>query len=248
MAGYRNILPCDADSLTVEVGDTVLAGQQLGYLAASGPVSRPRLLFRLEHNGNRVDPFVSDAYWNSPMGYLFDHTTVFDSGLTNYDPDTHRWWEGTSRSRQFLAQDGNRVYASAKFNGLHENDVSSVVWYDPSGQQIKRENWTVDRDRTFTGYDRSLDLTNTTPTGIWRVDFEVNGTVLGSEQFEVLTVGVPEIRLEHDAGEHLVSNRYTPIDLGIVNLNSATPVKEISVINPWRCHVIDRKSSSAERV
>src|SRR5690606_205483 len=78
------------DSLHVEVGDVVTAGQIIGYEGSSGHSTGSHLHFEVRHHGHEVETFLDpETFWQSPIDYVGDEVYLIESGITNYVPGPH---------------------------------------------------------------------------------------------------------------------------------------------------------------
>ena len=218
------------DSLQVEAGQTVSAGDFLGYMGSSGVSTGTHLHFGVRHEGRAIEPnFDPDAYFVDPLRYVGDAPTVYRSGLTNYIATSHVKERG-SDVEIFDQASGQFTYVWARFSGLREDDLIEYVWIRPDNSVYTTGSRTMTRDYSGSWWWFSRTLPTVPDLGTWRVEFRVNGTKLGEETFEVTVDGAPELRVE-DAGAIILDDRYTPVDFGDPDQNAATPTKTFTVIN-----------------
>jgi len=73
------------NSVAVEIGDVIEAGDAIGLVGSSGNSDGPHLHFAPYHNGRLVETYVSpSAYWFNPAPYTDDDPDVFPASSTTY--------------------------------------------------------------------------------------------------------------------------------------------------------------------
>ena len=218
------------DSLQVEVGQTVNAGDFLGYMGSSGVSTAIHLHFGVRHNGRTVEPaFDAAAYFKDPIRYVGDAPTVYQSGVTNYVPSAHGQ-ERPSDVEIFNQSSGQTAYAWARFSGLRNGDLLQYLWTKPDDSVYATSSHTIPQDYASSWWWFSRTLPTMPDLGTWKVQFLVNGAKLSEDTFEVTGAGAPEIRMEH-GGELILDDRYTPIDFDTAAQNAASPTTTFTVIN-----------------
>ena len=153
--------------------------------------------------------------------YVGDDATVYRSGVTNYSPSS-RSKERPSDVEIFKQASGHVTYAWARFAGLRDGDSLQYVWKRPDGTTHTTGTRAITQDYSNSHWWFSRTLPTTPDLGTWTVEFTVNGTKIGEDSFEVTAEGAPEILVEDD-GAIVLDERYTPVDLGTVNLNAISP-------------------------
>ncbi len=218
------------DSLQVEVGQEVEAGDFIGHMGSSGKSSGAHLHFGLRHHGRVVEPAIdADTYFVDPLRYVGDAPTVYLSGITNYSPSAHSK-ERPSDVEVFPQTSGQTTYVWARFAGLREDDLVQYVWKKPDDTVHVIAALTSSQDYSNAHWWFSRNLPTVPELGTWKVEFHVNGTKLGEDSFQVTANGAPEILVE-EAGAIVLDERYTPLDFGSVSKNAASPTRVFTVTN-----------------
>ena len=215
--GYRTTYAnLRRDSVMVEVGDTVTAGDVLGFLGSSGESERANLNFTLTHNGRPVEPLLdSAAYLQAVPTYSGDTRFVRSSGVTNYDL-AGDFLERPSRVNVFQQAPNQDVTVWAQIAALKTGDLVEFVWFRPDGSEFDRRSQIVLADQVSERYQFSGTLDTTPQIGTWNVEFRVGGTKIGEESFDVQLNGGAEMLVQDESAVIVVHERYTPVDFGAV--------------------------------
>lgn len=222
------------DSVQVEVGQTVSQGDILGLVGSSGSSTAPHIHFELRRDGLPVETYYDPTtYWESPVDYVFDNVYLVHAGITNYNPGGQHFWEGPSDSQVLGQQSNIGLYARGYYSGLEFNDLVQSLWYLPNGSLYASRSFNVNSDYSRSGWfwTNDVNLPTVPDLGTWRVEYRVNGEILGNEFFEVTTNGEPEIRIEEPNGDIVTDGRFTPFDYGTVNIGSTRPTQKFTIIN-----------------
>ena len=217
------------DSVAVSEGDSVSAGDFLGFMGSSGNSTGTHLHFGVRHNNAPVETYLDpDTFWVNPWPYAGDSPGVLDSGMTNVVPEFSEYREGITRMTQF--QPGNRVTFWAYVNGQNDGDTREYRWYRPDGSLYHSETFTQ------TGLARSgikwynVTIPSTNSLGTWAATFVQNGIELAREEFEITNTSVPEIRVE-EGTDFILDGRFTPLEFGPVPRGNSAPTKSLTVTN-----------------
>ena len=216
--GYRTTYAnLRRDSILVDVGDVVTAGDVIAYLGSSGESDRAALNFTLTHNASAVEPLMDTAsYLSFVPAYSGATRFVRSAGVTNYDPATDIL-EGPSSVHVFEQQAGIQTTAWAQFAALKEDDVLEFIWLRPDNSERGRQSRIIGEDETSSAYWFNQTLDTTPQAGTWTVEFHVNSTKIGETTFEVQAAGQPEMLVLDSTGKIVANNRYTPVDFGAVD-------------------------------
>lgn len=221
------------NTVTVKVGDTVSAGQIIGYMGSSGNSTGLHVHFGVQHDGRRVETMADAAsYFVDPPTYEGNVAPeVMDSGLTNYVvwPDLT---ERPSDITTFPTSTNWDAWAWFQMSHWSAGDTFHARWYRPDGTL----------NTTFT-YVAPTEVRGGTVAwilpqsqwsafpGTWSVTIDVNGIDKSTQTFDVTTgTGQPEIRVT-ESGNIVLDERTTPLDFGTVATGSAAPQKTFTIRN-----------------
>ena len=223
------------NSITVQVGQTVQAGQLLGLAGSSGDSTMAHLHFDLRYDGDLVETFYEpNTYWVNPLPYQGDvPPSITDQGTTNYDP-TADMDERPDSVTVFPSSSGWAVWYWFDISYLDAGDQMAIDWYRPDGSLAVSDPYTVSSFVDHGGYEFDLTLPPSVwaaDPGTWQVAAVVNGTELGRTSFEVTNGdGDPTIKVEQGS-TYILDNRTTPIDFGTVNQSWTGPELTFTVEN-----------------
>jgi hypothetical protein len=218
-----------SNSVSVTIGQSIKAGQQIGMMASSGISTGPHLHFETQTNGVFLEPFAGpqragESLWEDQIPFrsnLYMRTFVLS-------PDDLSTWAGppidTQRSGTIEAGVGNTtVRFWTVLQNLPANSQYKV--------RFKRPDGTV----AFDSGDRGLNSgffrwsywffnwsVNLNVTGNWEVEYYVNGALQVSAPLLVVTQGTP------------TQNR-PPLPVGAAAFEPVSPTPEDPVI----CRVTD---------
>ncbi len=221
------------DSLRVEVGDVVQAGDVLGYMGSSGVSSGTHIHFGLQHHGFTVEPMYDvPTYLDASLasiGYVGDIEALVTAGTTNSNPASHIK-ERPSDVNVFKQRSSQLVYFWSWYSGLRTNDFLQHVWRRPNGSQYLTTSLYPAQNWSQSWYWWSRNLPATPDLGTWTIDVNVNGAKIGEHTFEVTVDGEPEIRVEQSGGL-ILDDRVTPIDFGTRSQGSSAASQSFTVFN-----------------
>ncbi|PAY21330.1 hypothetical protein CKO51_01760 [Rhodopirellula sp. SM50] len=221
------------DSVQVAVGDTLSAGDKLGYMASSGWSDITHLHFALEHHGFSVEPWYDPSVFLdasiASLHYIAESQHVLSNGISNVPVAAHVR-EGTSRVSVFEQKSGQLVYTWNWFSGVEQGDVIHLDWRRPDGSVFWVNETTAGNDWAHQWRWFSYRFPNTPELGTWTIDVLVNGVKLAEQSFVIAPQGVPEARVLQ-GGALIVDDRVTPIDFGTVPQSSFAPSQSFIVEN-----------------
>ncbi len=204
------------DSVRVNVGDVVQAGDILGYMGSSGISSGSHIHYGLRHHGFTIEPMYDIETYLDPsladIGYPGDVKTKMHSGVTNYTPNSHIR-ERPSDIEVFPQTSGQVAYVWGYFAGLQVGDLLQYVWKRPDGSVFTTTGRTMTTTYSQSWWWWSRNIGTQPQAGEWTIEFFVDGNLLGTDSFEVVPGGAPELRIESE-GNIVIDERFTPIDLG----------------------------------
>ncbi len=204
-------------SVTVNVGDSVVAGEQIGLAGSSGRSTNPHLHFGVYYHGMLVEPNISASSYFSAgntLGYAGDHPTVLDAGVIDVNPTSQEWYEGPPTINTFNPGDTIRTWAM--YGGAQNGDTLSVKWYLPGGALAGTSNFAL----TSAEYQYASATANWTlgagaTLGTWQVAWLLNGVEYKRLDIGVRSTALPaEVQMTDTAGNYIKDGRTTPYDLG----------------------------------
>ena len=201
------------DSVSVKVGDSIAAGQFLGWTGSSGFSTGPHVHFELTYKNHPIETMLDPAtFWVTPPQYPADYRHVIKSGFSSSVPTASEWTEQPQDIRTF--KPGNRLSFWVIAGAMMPGDTRTVRLQRPDGSLFLDQ--TSNPGSTFfqvSQWAYTVTLPTTDVLGTWTATWLQNGVELTRQTFTVANVGVPELRV--DLGSELIpSGRFTPIDFG----------------------------------
>lgn len=201
------------DSVSVKVGDSIAAGDFLGWTGSSGFSTGPHVHFELTYKNHPVETMLDPAtFWVTPPQYPADYRHVIKSGFSSSAPTASEWAEQPQDIRTF--KPGNRLSFWVVAGALMPGDTRTVRLQRPDGSLFLDQ--TSNPGSTFfqvSQWAYTVTLPTSNAVGTWTATWLQNGVELTRQNFTVSNSGVPELRVE--LGSELIpSGRFTPIEFG----------------------------------
>ena len=179
-------------SVNVAVGQAVTAGQSIGLVGSSGLSTDPHLHFAVFENGQVVDTYQDPGkWWVDPLPYAGDQRGVLDAGISDHLPTNTEWTYRPPQAGAFDPDTGARAFMWVNFFGTNSGDTIDFIWRRPDGTQVGRSSWNV-AEYSFARWVASFMLPDDPASGLWSVDFRINGNVLTTRTFAVGAVPEPQ--------------------------------------------------------
>ncbi|MFO1003892.1 MAG: peptidoglycan DD-metalloendopeptidase family protein [Planctomycetaceae bacterium] len=218
------------DSVSVKVGDSIAAGDFLGWTGSSGFSTGPHVHFELTYKNHPVETMLDPAtFWVTPPQYPADYRHVIKSGFSSNVPTASEWAEQPQDIRTF--KPGNRLSFWVIAGAMMPGDTRTVRLQRPDGSLFLDQ--TSNPGSTFfqvSQWAYTVTLPTTNALGTWTATWLQNGVELTRKTFTVSNVGVPELRVEL-GGELIPSARFTPIDFGSSLPGSAGQIRTFDIRN-----------------
>jgi hypothetical protein len=221
------------ESIIVNDGDFVVAGQKVAEMGSSGNSTGIHLHWSVYYNGFLVEPMVAgEENFNFPLGYSGDNPSVLGAGITSYDPEGELG-EGASDASIFTTGTAWRVYTWAALAGIEADDEIQQIWVRPNGKFEYSS-------PIQTGYSRghyyaSIILPDDAVAGTWNVRWMINGGEKDRAYFEVQAAGAAQARIyrtDITPEEYIVDGRSSPLDFGTLMQNqTVAPTMSFRVHN-----------------
>ena len=218
------------DSVSVKVGDSIAAGDFLGWPGSSGFSTGPHVHFELTYKNHPVETMLDPAtFWVAPPQYPADYRHVIKSGFSSNVPTPSEWAEQPQDIRAF--KPGNRLSFWVIAGAMMPGDTRTVRLQRPDGSLFLDQ--TSNPGSTFfqvSQWAYTVTLPMTDVLGTWTATWLQNGIELTRQTFTVSNIGVPELRVELSS-ELIPSGRFTPIDFGSSVPGSAGQLRTFDIRN-----------------
>lgn len=223
------------DSIVVADGQSVVAGQKIGFVGSSGNSTGQHLHFAVYYNGMQVEPNVSESsYFHSPIGYSADHPTVLASGVNSYDASTpfDEFVDGPTFSDVLRPGEIARGWASPA--GINAGDDVSFVWRRPDNSIASVHSF--DSGQMQGGYwGSNFGVPPIAQLGDWSMAVNVNGTEKSRTFFTVNLDGAPQARMFKSTfvgPGYVIDGRSTPFNFGTIKqFGTSQPSQSFGVLN-----------------
>ena len=177
-------------SLLVQVGDSVVAGQNIAKVACSGNCTDPHVHLEVyDNNSVLVDPFTGPCQsataglWTSQPFYDTS-LKIIDIGFTPYVPNLDTLRERYNVRDTFRVGIDTTVNFWIQMQGLHAGDSLRTDWYTPGGTYWFSYTYVQDSDAWYNYYWTYINMPDT--IGKWTTRFYINNNLVASRNFYVV--------------------------------------------------------------
>ncbi len=200
------------NSVPVQVGDLVTAGQIIGEIGSSGNSTDPHLHYELWNPGVITDPTIDPwgipcdsgtNLWLNPPVYDTSYN-VWECGLVNYDSVENFVPQTWDPLRKRLGQKDNFTVNDPFFTfwalqyGLKIGDQTVIEWYEPNGNLYSIDTtWYTTQDWWYHYYNHSITNPPANKQGEWTIRYYYNGTLQVTKPFIYGTLDITEQRSEN---------------------------------------------------
>jgi len=179
------------DSLEVEVGQEVRAGQTLAEVGSSGSSTDAHLHFEVQDASGRViDPFQgpcgsATSWWAEQPPYE-DDFQVLDYGMTNFEPTLEQLKERPATRADFSRSDPLFLFW-VQVKSVKAGDVARVEFFHPLGRLFRRSEFRHDRYYRYSWWYWFWlrEAWAGEPTGRWTVKYYLNNRLYVTMPFTV---------------------------------------------------------------
>lgn len=199
------------NSVIVETGDFVSAGQIIAEVGSSGNSTDPHLHFELWNPGVLTDPTIDpwgipcdsgSTLWEAPPAYDTSFA-VWECGFANYDsvenfiPST--WFplkERMDLKSSFTTDDPFFTFWALQY-GLKIGDKTRIEWYEPNGDLYFSESTDyLLQDWWYHYYNHSIIRPSTLKQGVWTIRYYYNDSLQITKSFSYGNLSVQEDQIE----------------------------------------------------
>ncbi len=168
-------------SVTVQVGDTVTAGQKIAEVGSSGYSSDPHLHFEVWYDSlYNWDPFSGPCgnpgtLWLESLPYI-DEFGLIDHDITNFEPTLDTLKERLPRQAVFSSADSLVTFWMQGY-GVFPGDISIVKWFDPEGNLWFQFDYEQIYEWWYYYFWTYINIPPADKAGLWTVQYLVNNEV-----------------------------------------------------------------------
>ncbi len=182
------------DSISVSIGDTVTAGQQIGLVGSSGNSSDAHLHFSVYQNYSLIETYQNSNYWwQSPLIYAGEVAGALDSGIVDHQPTLTELVDRPVDVNVYNLQDGaaQQVFSWSNLHGISQDSTLEYFFLEPDGNQFAHLVWTTNQIR-YGWWTAAIELPSNAKLGTWTIEAKVNGVTFLEDTFTVVDSASPE--------------------------------------------------------
>ncbi|MCY7410025.1 MAG: peptidoglycan DD-metalloendopeptidase family protein [Chitinophagales bacterium] len=176
------------NSIIVQTGDSVVAGQKIGEVGSSGYTSDPHLHFEVWYDSlYNVDPFSGPcgnptSLFQNQLQYI-DSFGIIDHGLMGFIPTLDTLKERIPTQSIFSTNDDAITFWMQGY-GVQAGDVSKIKWYAADGSLWFSYNFTHPTEYWYFYWWSYIDVPATKP-GLWKAEYYLNNELKITQTFTV---------------------------------------------------------------
>ncbi len=223
------------NTITVQVGRHVSAGELLGHMGSSGSSTATHIHYTPFYRDAPIETGYAPSVYNvNPLPYGGDVSPFFfETGITNkmVESDVR---EHISNNADFAVGSTGTLSFWIQAYNLKIGDVLQWRFYRPDGSLFGNNTFTLTTSYRFSWWywNRSLASFSSTP-GDWSVEFRINTSASEFKTFTISATGSAAIRVTSSGVGLVNSGRTTPIDYGAHSSGM-----------PFRTYVIENHGTS----
>ncbi len=175
------------NSASVEVGQSVVAGQKIGEVGSSGNSSDPHLHFEVYKDGRVIEVNTpgDDFFWQIPLPYADDVVGSLDHDITDHFPSFPELRSRPETVDRFFQQPGLSPHIWVHLHGVDLHDDLDFYFRKPDGSQYAHWHWSAPQIR-YGWWVAAINLPNHPDLGLWSVEFQHNNSTILVDSFSVI--------------------------------------------------------------
>ncbi len=177
------------NSLLVNSGQKVVAGQRIAKVGSSGNSTDPHLHFEVWYDSAiLVDPFRgtcgnATSLWKSQIPYDSSFK-VWHGGITNVKLDINKHRFEPVFKNEFKATEDSFITVWSLMYGLRKNDTLKTVWTNSTNQIWFQNEVAIDKDYWFYRYWDFIFYPTAQAIGTWNAEVFRNGKPVDKKEFK----------------------------------------------------------------
>ncbi len=183
------------NSVIVDSGQILKAGQRIGLIGSSGNTSDPHLHFEVWNDSIWLDPFVGICKSNNTRK-LWTNQLMYDTalrainqGIINELPILNDLKESPLKVQDFTASSDSVITYWWQGSGIRVNDTIAFVWRTPDDSIWYYYSYMNMKDYwyyyTYSYISLPFLIRYNPPLGMWKVQFLVNNKLVDDCRFKV---------------------------------------------------------------